>query len=291
MEKNNTIESKIKKYAALAGGITAVAGVANAQIVHTDINPDTLVTGNGAVYDLDVDNNGVIDFTFNLIVSSTSYTYGGFVTVDVNYAGAIMSPAASGNSMMASSYGMLNVPAGSAIGSSGSFSSTSNWAGVGGSYSLIYSTTSSTGSISQGNFLNTDGFVGLKFQNSGNTHYGWARIEVANDGAVLSVKEYAFESTPNTAINAGETANGPVGIADLENSVVINNLNNQLKVESSQILTNGIINVVSMSGKQVVSKSFNNNSERIDLNDFSSGIYMVNVNSEEGVINKKIYVR
>ena len=46
-----------------------------------------------------------------------------------------------------------------------------------------------------------------------------------------------------------------------------------------------------MSGKQVVSKSFTINLERIDLNDLSTGIYMVNVNSDEGVINKKIYVR
>ena len=289
MEKNNTIESKIKRYSALAGGITAIAGAANAQIVHTDINPDTLITGNGAVYNLDVDNNGVIDFTFNTM--STSFTYPGTPATFVNYSGAYMNPAASGNSMMISSYGPMNVPAGSAIGSSGSFTSSGGWVGLVADISYVSSSSTSSYSLTFGYFLNTDGFVGLKFQNSANTHYGWARIEVANDGTVLSVKEYAFESTPNTAINAGETANGPVGIADLENSVVINNFNNQLKVVAAQNLTNGIINVVSMSGKQVVSKSFTINLERIDLNDLSTGIYMVNVNSDEGVINKKIYVR
>ena len=290
MEKNNTIESKIKSYSALAGGLTAIAGAANAQLGHTDINPDTLITGNGAVYNLDVDNNGVIDFTFYTIASSITYSSGSSSTF-IDFSGAYMSPAASGNSMMNFSYGPMNVPAGSAIGSSGSFTSSGGWVGLVADISYVSSSSTSSYSVSVGNFLDTDGFVGLKFQNSGNTHYGWARIEVANDGTVLSVKEYAFESTPNTAINAGETANGPVGIADLENSVVINNFNNQLNVESSQILTNGIINVVSMSGKQVVSKSFTSNLERIDLNDLSTGIYMVNVNSDEGVINKKIYVR
>ena len=290
MQKNNTIESKIKRYSALAGGITAVAGVSNAQIVHTDINPDTLITGNGAVYNLDVDNNGVIDFTFNTIASSITYNSGSSSTF-INFSGAYMNPAASGNSMMISTYGPMNVPAGSAIGSSGSFTSSGGWVGLVADISYVSSSSTSSYSVSIGNFLNTDGFVGLKFQNSGNTHYGWVRIEVANDGAVISVKEYAFESTPNTAINAGETANGPVGIADLENNVVINNLNNQLKVEAAQNLTNGLINVVSMSGKQVISKSFTSNLERIDLNDLSTGIYMVNVNSDEGVINKKIYVR
>jgi len=290
MEKNNTTESKIKRYSVLAGGLTAIAGAANAQIVYTDINPDTLITGNGAFYNLDVDNNGVIDFTFYTIASSITYSSGSSSTF-IDFSGAYMSPAASGNSMMNFSYGPMNVPAGSAIGSSGSFTSSGGWVGLVADISYVSSSSTSSYSVSVGNFLDTDGFVGLKFQNSGNTHYGWARIEVANDGTVLSVKEYAFESTPNTAINAGETANGPVGIADLENSVVINNFNNQLKVVAAQNLTNGIINVVSMSGKQVVSKSFTSNLERIDLNDLSTGIYMVNVNSDEGVINKKIYVR
>ena len=290
MDKNSTIESKIKRYSALAGGLTAIAGVANAQIVYTDINPDQLVTGNGDMYSLDVDNDGTVDFSLSTLVVSTSYTYGGSLNIDLAYNAGVIAPAA-GNSMMTTySSGIANVPVGSAIGSSGSFSTSSGFLG----YSVTYSITggiSTTGSFSGGNFINGEGFVGLKFQSGGNTHYGWARVEMLNSGTLLSVKDYAFESTPNTAINAGETASGPVGIADLENNVVINNLNNQLKVEASQNLTNGLINVVSMSGKQVISKSFTSNLERIDLNDLSTGIYMVNVNSDEGVINKKIYVR
>ena len=271
MGTNNTVESKIKRYSALAGGLTAVAGVANAQIVHTEINPDTFITGNGAVYNLDVDNNGVVDYTFYTITSSITYTFGNSSTF-INFSGAYMNPAAS------------------AIGSNASFSSFDGCVGGVADVSLINPSSSSSYTFSIGNFLEADGFVGLKFQNSGNTHYGWVRIEVANGGDFLFVKEYAFESTPNTAINAGETANGPVGIADLENSVNINNFNNQLKITSSKILTNGIINVVSISGKKVVYKSFNINYERIDLNDLSTGIYIVNVYSDQGVINKKIYV-
>ena len=290
MDKNSTIESKIKRYSALAGGLTAIAGVANAQIVYTDINPDQLVTGNGDMYSLDVDNDGTVDFSLSTLVVSTSYTYGPTVNVNLAYNAGVIAPAA-GNSMMTTySSGIANVPVGSAIGSSGSFSTSSGFLG----YSVTYSITggiSQTGSFNGGNFINGEGFVGLKFQSGGNTHYGWARVEMVDSASVLSVKDYAFESTPNTAINAGETASGPVGIADLENNVVINNLNNQLKVEAAQNLTNGLINVVSMSGKQVISKSFTSNLERIDLNDLSTGIYMVNVNSDEGVINKKIYVR
>ena len=60
---------------------------------------------------------------------------------------------------------------------------------------------------------------------------------------------------------------------------------------SSKTLTNGIISVVSIFGKQVVSKSLNINYKRIDLNDLSTGIFVVNVNTDEDVINKKNYVR
>ena len=50
MKDYSTLDSKLKKYAALATGITAVAGTTNAQVVYTDINPDHLVSGNLDTY-------------------------------------------------------------------------------------------------------------------------------------------------------------------------------------------------------------------------------------------------
>ena len=290
MDRNNTIESKIKRYTALAGGITAIAGVANAQVVYTDINPDQLVTGNGGMYSLDVDNDGTVDFSLTTMVVTSSYTYYG-MNISLQYDAAVVSPAASGNSMMTSySSGVANVPVGSAIGSSGSFSSASGFLG----YSLTYSITgslSTSGSFSGGNFINGEGFVGLKFDISGDTHYGWARVEVTPDGTTLSVKDYAYESTANTAILSGNGANGPVGIETAENNVEIQNFNDKVKIKLSDELTNSVATITSITGQEVLSKSINNSIELIELNDLSSGIYMVSVNTDQGNFNKKIYIR
>ena len=43
MDINNT-DSKINKYLALAGGITTAVSGANAQVVYTDVNPDSLLS-------------------------------------------------------------------------------------------------------------------------------------------------------------------------------------------------------------------------------------------------------
>jgi hypothetical protein len=63
-----------------------------------------------------------------------------------------------------------------------------------------------------GNWLNvTNGYLGLKFQIKGRTHYGWARLSVqSSDGfddvhmeAMLT--GYAYETIPGKSIKAGQT--------------------------------------------------------------------------------------
>lgn len=54
-------------------------------------------------------------------------------------------------------------------------------------------------------FRNATGFIGVKFQCAGSTYYGWIRFtgNAAGDGG--TIHEWAYEDTPNTAIDAGET--------------------------------------------------------------------------------------
>ena len=66
MKNNSTpsIENRLKKYSALAGSIVAATGAANAQIVYTDVNPDSVVDQVDSVYMLDL-NNGKALKTLN----------------------------------------------------------------------------------------------------------------------------------------------------------------------------------------------------------------------------------
>ena len=285
MSDHSTLDSRLKKYAALATGITAVSGATNAQVQYTDINPDYLVSGNGSSYALDLNNDNVVDFEFVTISSSTSITYSNF-PINVQFDLGLVYPAASSNSWMANSSDttIANIPAGSSIAPSNLFSGGSAVLGGMINFGIL-------GSYPYGNFLAQEGFLGVKFQASGNTHYGWIRVEVTADGKTLSVKDYAYDATPNTAIVAGETGSGPVGVEHVENSVKIQNINNQLMIELNSELTNCIATVTSITGQQVVSQSINNAIELIELNDLSKGIYVVSVNSDQGMVNKKIYIR
>jgi len=72
-----------------------------------------------------------------------------------------------------------------------------------------YSFSSYTGSFTfygtSGNFIgNTDRYVGLRIELSGNEHYGWARIDVLSPTS-FTLKDYAINLTPNQSIITGDT--------------------------------------------------------------------------------------
>jgi hypothetical protein len=75
------------------------------------------------------------------------------------------------------------------------------------------------GPYGRGTYNNHDGFkfgqtayIGFKFQISGQTHYGWARVDVRFDHNTpkrrlyLQLTGYAYETTANTSIKAGQTS-------------------------------------------------------------------------------------
>ena len=288
MDNKSTLENKLKKYTALASGITVIAGAANAQVLHTDLNPDVILTGQGAFYLMDLNADGTDDFTFVTADTTVTGTTSGLsYTLDVK-AGVVYP--GSGNSWMANSSDttVANVPNGSSIGPSDF-----NGLGTSGSYlgmmldisipMISYSLT-----YPGGNFLGSDGFVGLKFDISGSTHYGWARVEMSSTGNTLTIKEYAYESTAGTGILAG--ANG-VGINEVSSLIEIRNVNNEILILTTETLNNAEATITSISGKQISKQSINNQVEKINLNEVSSGIYFVNVRTDAGITTKKVYVR
>jgi hypothetical protein len=290
MNKNSTLDSKLKKYSALATGVAAVAGIANAQIVYTDINPDHLVMGNLGNYSLDLNNDGTDDFDFTTMIGSTTYVTSG-IPINIAYKAGIIYPA-SGNSWMGNSSDttIVSVLAGSSIGSSQFFAATGSNLGADLAITIpgLYS-----GTYAYGPFLSQEGFVGLKFNAGANTHYGWVRVEVVTDSnsVTLSIKDYAYESTPNTAILAGLTENGPVGINEVDDFVNVINSINSLTVQTSSNYKNAEISLVSISGQKVINQQVNNSTTLLNTSDISSGIYLLSVVSDDKVYSKKVYLR
>jgi hypothetical protein len=84
-----------------------------------------------------------------------------------------------------------------------------------------------------------------------------------------------------------------VGLTEtqVENLVkFINQSNNTVQVVLNGVLTNGQVTVVSSVGQIVSSNSITENTFSVDLNNLSSGIYLVNVAFAEGSMTKKIIV-
>jgi hypothetical protein len=136
----------------------------------------------------------------------------------------------------------------------------------------------------------TDKYLGLQFVVGGNTHYGWARLDCNAIGDSVVVKDYAFDATPNTGIMTGNMG-ASLTETQIENLVkFVNQANNSVKVVVNGNLTNGVVSVISSTGQVVSTDVIKDKTFFVDMNNLSSGIYMVNVTFNEGATTKKIIV-
>jgi len=291
--KQNSLETNLKKYSLLAGSVTAAISTVNAQIVYTDVNPDTLLNNNGEIYALDLDNNGIAEFNIQFVDTAYFYSFYG-VQISSQYVGASISnvnpgaafvgdtalfyPSAlaqgdtiNGNDIFASSYGAPILEF---------LSST-----------VISGTSTNQSSNSYGNFIpNQEAFIGVKFDISGNVHYGWLRVEMSSGADTIIIKDYAYESSANTAIIAGNTGGGMLSIAQTDNNITINKIQNTLYIKLDDYKNNPLLNIYDISGREVLKSKLSSNNEQISLNDFEVGIYLVRVVSGDDIFSKKIYL-
>lgn len=160
--------------------LVAAAGAVQAQVVFTDINPDAAVTTWDAydVHFIDQSQAKALTiwyhpFTTNNVEVRSQQT----VQVLMDAAGRYPARLSAGNTI--SSVSPWKTPNYDTLNSGGA---NGNWLGGG------------------------EGFIGVRVQHNGQWHYGWVRMEVdASPGGFL-VKDFAYNSTAEAAINAGQDA-------------------------------------------------------------------------------------
>jgi hypothetical protein len=277
MKKN--LQSRISKYTAVAGAVVSAAG-AQAQVVYTDVNPDyshDAPQNNGfAVYPLDLNNDQTIDF---VIASRDTVTT---ATVRLTLA----APYGAGNAIAGENPGGYDYAL--ALDINSMVDSTLNW--IAATNTMAYNNNSANPYDENWNGV-TDKYLGLKFVVGANTHYGWARLDSYAIGDSIVVKDYAFNATPNGGIMTGDMGSVSLTETQVENLVkFINKSNNSVQVVLNGNLTNGVVSVVSSTGQVVSSDAITEKTFSVDMNNLSSGIYMVNVTFNEGATTKKIIV-
>jgi len=191
--------------AAAAAGVGALALVppAEAKIVYTPAHLAISTSNPQHWWSLDLNHDGVKDFSF-----SAYYEVG----MSSQFAFMRCWPQA-GNSVWGQAYEAALRP-GVRIGPGGRFKLRHlSMARV----STVQGHSSFDAPWANGGRGVTDRYLGLKFQINGETHYGWARLNVSvrDQGGVnitATLTGYAYETIPNKAIIAGKTK-GPDVIA------------------------------------------------------------------------------
>jgi len=249
---------KIAKYGAFS---LAIAGISNAsgQVIFTDVDPD-FVGVTGDTFAIDFDGDGTIDG--NIIGGAANANFIG--ASGGNFAGdGVVNPPY----VYAS-----NLTAGDLIDGSLNFYNAGD---------MCY------GAYPNNQFCGAvDGYLAVSFDISGNTHFGWVRVNVL-DNNNFEVLDFAYEATPDTAIAAGDNA---LSLEDntIQGFTSFVDANNILNLNAQSPLNN--ISIYNINGQEVLSRSLSNTTETIDLNTLSTGVYIARV-AVEGIETAIKFVR
>lgn len=310
-----SLQDKLKKYGAMAAAVAGGAATADAQIVYTDVIPDTTFCNDGDVYNLDLNNDLINDF--QIMKSSNSSAGGGtfgskgsFWSFSSNTQSVNISPMSS-NRVLRMGSGAAALSSGASIGATAS-----SWGGstymarersrwsysyyistyttYNGTSTVTYSnpyTWSSSYNSTYGNWANqTSKYLGLEFQILGQTHYGWARVTVQGVNCV-TVEEYAYETMPNVAILAGDKGLS-TSIADLNliEDITVFAANDVLNVNVPAEVVGYNIKLVDVLGRTIVNETIANSSHRIDVSKLKTGVYIVLIEGQGKAFSEKITI-
>ncbi|MBT8274229.1 MAG: T9SS type A sorting domain-containing protein [Bacteroidia bacterium] len=185
---SKNLSERLLQYGALSAAALGVAD-ASGQIVYTDITD--IVLNVGEMFDVDITQLGTDDI---FTVNNPSGLAGGNA--------AIVFPSSGGAFVGITAYG-FEYPALMSFGQVIDGAAGYTAAGQRGDlnyYGCAYSNSNWCGDVN-------DGYLGVSFDLSGNTHYGWIRLDTdVNGDNLITIKDFAYEATPDTQILAGDNA-------------------------------------------------------------------------------------
>ncbi|MFZ0321559.1 MAG: hypothetical protein WAL56_20710 [Candidatus Sulfotelmatobacter sp.] len=198
---------QLEGYALAAGaagvGWLVVAQPASAEIVYTPVNQTIPFD---TTFNLDLNNDGIIDFQIkNHEVNVVRYR-----------ADLFMLPVAASNRAAGEEFAPSALPGGVTIGENTKFPKD----GVGKLAEWFFSFSTTLGPRYWGNWRHASNrYLGLKFVVNGEIHYGWARLSVNCvfwRPVSAKITGYAYETEPNTSIDAGQTKEFDGGVSDAD---------------------------------------------------------------------------
>ncbi|HRG28964.1 MAG TPA: T9SS type A sorting domain-containing protein [Chitinophagales bacterium] len=301
----------IQWYSAFATSYLLMHGVANADAVYVDIEPDITLDNGGEFTELDLNNDGILDFGFmNTDFTSYDYPYG-----DVHFQRIMVNPFP-GNKVAGTYSSSLysfryyypfalneSIPINESLEFHGYF-----YQGL--ATRLFFITFSGIDTDPAGNWYPEmlDHYLGINFKDEfGHGHYGWIRCDVKDEGRTLIVKDYAYENRVNGPILTGDTIGDTTFVKehvinlDSLNIVVetLANISKDLRIYSfnkTVYITNVNLNrdiqvsILNLTGQVVYSGEILNINTSIQLGETPKGNYIVTIQQGDEVISKHVYI-
>lgn len=274
---------KWKAYSGMAAAFLAVEQNADAQVLYTDVDPDEVLVND--TYAIDFDNDGTADVSFNHVISvSTSSSY----TLEIRtalVAGDVIGAASS-------SYIYPNALAAGAVIAPGN----PDWNQIPyGFMALRFVSGSSTGLY--GAWAGQTAYLGCRFVSGmGDTHYAWVQLAVDPLVGDMTILGYAFEASPNTAIEAGDQGTA-TSVLDLEGSARMQVFPNPVRDLAVLKLGDDIegqvsIQVLDAIGRVMQRAELNamsgSRSIELDMSTLPKGTYFVSVRHGDRVMHRKV---
>jgi len=233
------------------------------QIIYTDIPDETP----NATYPLDLNNDTVVDFIIQFVGSAdaigvicypqNSNAYSGDF-VSGRYLPWALSTSTPICASLATWYDSSNP------GTMGLGATTGYWPGV------------------------TNKYLALKLIVGTNTYYGWARLDFLEMSGSFTIKEYAYESTPNDCIQSGQTN---LGTNENSNKTIFSIFPNPFisstTIESVGNLKNATLTIYNSYGQTLKEvKNISGQTVSLSRENLPSGLYFIKLTEE----NKSIAV-
>jgi len=192
------------------------------QLICTDIDPDVTLNTDGDTYNLDLNNDGTVDF---FIAYASSPSFNGPCTGSHTNSNVEISPAAGNAVVIDSVYpGELNEGAPIASGSPNNddvnqvLASDAWHCAV-----IIFPPHHYWSEAKSGNWVTgaTDKYLGFKLKVGAQDFYGWLRLSMGANASYATIKDYAYSSVANSPLYAGDTCSIAVGISVIHHQEII----------------------------------------------------------------------
>lgn len=273
----NQKKISLAAYSTMAASGLLVPHIGHTQILYTDIDPDSVAGAYDYVH-LDIDQDGTNDFMLN---GFNALWYNGIAIYYSDFGDSVMGTAAFSSWIQALS-------AGDSIGPDQGFGLHTFMASVFDYYGSI---------IPKGEWVNAaDNYIGVRKIVATDTMYGWIRLatEILVDPphtVTYTIKDFAIQMTPNTAILAGDTTDEVI----LETPQAVNPLpdlftyNDQIHINMNGVSENATLQIFDVSGKSLYFAEFNGDRNISDYR-LASGIYLARLSYGDEAITKKIII-